>query len=71
MLIIPKLKLPVNCEKCPCEDQSHCSAIWYISGGKEDTCIPDEHLRISGEGGRWDKCPLIEKEPGIRVLKDK
>ena len=71
MLIIPKMKMPVNCEYCPCNSESHCSAIWFISEGKEDTCIPDKYLHISGEGGRWNKCPLIEKEPGIRILREK
>ena len=64
MLIIPKLSMPKNCNECPCNEEGHCSALWFYD--KETHCIDER----DGRSGRLKDCPLIEKKPGIRILRD-
>lgn len=68
MLIIPKLKMPAGCEFCPCNADSYCLALRLL--GREDIySLPAEYAYSKVK--RHPECPLIEKNPGIRILRDK
>lgn len=66
MIVIPKLRMPKNCEECPCVYDGYCSAMYCLTG--KTTSIPGYY---KPNNKRPDFCPLIEKKPGIRILKDK
>ena len=68
MLIIPKLSMPAGCELCPCNSESYCSALYFL-GKKEVYSLPAEYAY--SEEKRHPDCPLIEKKPGIRILREK
>ena len=68
MLIIPKLSMPAGCELCPCNSESYCLALYFLD--KEEVySLPAEYAY--SEVKRHPECPLIEKNPGIRILRDK
>jgi len=69
MLIIPNLDLPKGCAECPCENESHCGALFYLTGYCHS--IPYEYLHTGADKERWPLCPLIEKQPGLRILQNK
>lgn len=64
MLIIPKLNMPKDCDHCLCAYDGSCMAVQ-----------PSENMGTELEEGymtrRMDWCPLMEKKPGIRLLKEK
>ncbi len=68
MLIIPKLNMPEKCDDCPCVYDGYCAAMEIIMGRDEYYPIPNYYEK---EYERPKFCPLIEKKPGIRILKDK
>ena len=65
MIIIPKLNMPKRCDECPCEYDGYCMALQ-----------PEHNMGTDLDGQRpmskrAEFCPLIEKKPGIRILKEK
>ena len=66
MLIIPNMMMPKNCEECPCAYDGNCMAL-------QD----EEHIgKDLGDYSIYSKqrvsfCPLVEKKPGIRILRDR
>jgi len=64
MLVIPNQKMPKDCDHCPCTYDGDCMALQ-----------PSENMGTELEDGyltrRMNWCPLIEKKPGIRILKGK
>jgi hypothetical protein len=69
MLIIPNMNMPTSCLICPCfslyDGRAYCRA-------KEN--IRHEPFEMNPDfahGGRQEWCPLIEKKPGVRILKEK
>jgi len=68
MLIIPKIKMPEKCEDCPCYYDGWCSALCIINDNTDS--LPHEYAYSSAKK-RYPECPLIEKKPGIRWLREK
>ena len=67
MIVIPILNMPKGCDLCPCNSESYCSALFYIT--KDVVSLPPEYAY--SEEKRYPECPLIEKKPGIRILREK
>ena len=66
MLIIPNMNLPKNCEECPCDFDGDCMAVQNSEHIGKDL---GDFSKYSKQ--RADFCPLIEKKPGIRILREK
>ena len=67
MIVIPDMDMPTSCTKCPLfnmmDNRAFCFAKKDCRGGVYEM---NPHF---AQGGRQEWCPLIEKEPGIRILK--
>ena len=59
MLIIPYLKMPENCESCPCYYDGWCSALYSIIG--TTSSIPEQYASLASTE-RYPLCPLVWKD---------
>lgn len=64
MLIIPNMEMPKCCDDCPCLYDGYCMALQPSKN--MGTGIDYDTMSKK----RMDWCPLIEKKPGIRFLKE-
>jgi hypothetical protein len=64
MLIIPRQSMPEDCESCPCYYDGYCMAL-LVEPNKGTEC---DYNLVWGSRQPW--CPLIEKKPGIRLLRE-
>ena len=65
MIIIPDFDMPRRCYECPCFNDTavYCDA--KLTARMMGTPIQWD----KAQGGRPEWCPLIEKKPGIRILR--
>ena len=67
MIVIPILNMPKGCGECPCNADSYCGVLFYLTG--DCYSLPMEYAYSKNK--RDFNCPLIEKKPGIRILREK
>ena len=72
MLVIPNLNMPKGCQSCPLEYDGYCNAITYADDSDDNFRLPDEYAYgRNGRNGIYPGCPIYEKKPGIRILREK
>lgn len=69
MLVIPKLKMPTGCYDCPLNYDGYCNAITYVDRSGDNFRLPNEYAYEQNK--IYPGCPIYEKQPGIRILREK